>query len=155
MEPNTTEQKEESLFAEMAAIKQFEMAEYATAIKKARNALFWVAGIIFVTEMGVSYFQLGGFNLTVFIFAFVIAAIFVGLALWTRQKPYLALVTGLVLYLLYILLVAFVNGSADGASGFLKGLLGGFIIKIAIIAIIVKGIPNAKKLQQEKEQGLF
>lgn len=130
-------------------IKQIHKEGYELSMRKARNALFWVAGLIFLAEL-ISMFRSGeGFDPYVFGVALVISGVFIALALWTKKKPYTALITGLVLYAAYILFVAAVNGYIDGAGGFAKGLLGGLIAKVIIFTVLIRAIPDARALQED------
>ncbi len=51
-ETNLPPGKEENPIADYAnELKQLEMQGYETAVRKARNALFWTAGLVFLGEM--------------------------------------------------------------------------------------------------------
>jgi preprotein translocase subunit Sec61beta len=133
-------------------LKQFELAGYELAVKKARNALFWTAGLIFFWEMYGMYQLFKAIEPTTFVIALIISGIFVALAFWTKKKPYTALVSGIAAFILYILLAVVLNGLADGAEGVAKALISGVIIKIVIFIALVKPLKEAKELQQAKEQ---
>jgi hypothetical protein len=92
-----------------------------------------------------------GFDLYVFIFALVEAGIFLGLAFWTKKKPYTALVLGLVAFIAFILLSMVVNGLVDGSTGVLKAMISGVIIKVVILVALIGGLSDAKALQRARE----
>jgi len=134
--------------------RELDIRWYKEGIIKARNALFWVAGILFLSEMIAVYTVYGTIATVVVIIPLVIAVIFIGLALWTKQKPYTAIVLGLVAFIAYLLLGIIVNMQAEGGIGLIKALMQGIIFKVAILAILIRALPNAKALQEEiKVQG--
>jgi hypothetical protein len=135
-----------------ADINQIHLEGYEIGVKKARNALFWAAGLIFLGE-AIVYAQSGldiePIGITIIA---VIAGTFIGLALWTKKKPYTAIVSGIIAFILYILLVATINGYVDGALGVVKGLFGGLLVKILIFVALIRPLKDAKELQKAKEE---
>jgi hypothetical protein len=132
-------------------MRQLEMQGYETAVRKARNALFWTAGLIFLGEM-IAMFRLGqGFDPIIFVIALVEAGIFIGLALWTKRKPHTAVVTGLIVFASIIILSAVLSGMTDGTEAVVKSLLGGIIVKVIILVTLIKAISDANALQKAKE----
>lgn len=152
----TTENKnpdQQDVIADYAnELRQIEMEGYALAVRKARNALFWAAGLIFLGEMIGMFRGSGGFDHIVFIIALVEAGIFIALALWTKTKPYMAILTGLTVFIGFILLSIVVNGLLEGSVGVVKGLFGGIIIKIIILVNLILPLKDAKELQAAKKQ---
>ncbi|RYY62916.1 MAG: hypothetical protein EOO05_01010 [Chitinophagaceae bacterium] len=133
---------------QMNQLRQIEMEGYELAVKKARNALFWTAGLILFWELVSMYRTLGEFDPAITIFAFFVAAIFVGLGLWTKKKPYTALITGIIAFVAYIGLTIVVNGMADGGTGVAKALFSGIIFKVVIFVNLIRPIKDAKALQE-------
>jgi hypothetical protein len=135
-----------------ADINQIHLEGYELRVKKARNALFWAAGLILLGEI-IGYARSGAEvePIGISIIA-VIVGTFIGLALWTKTKPYTAIVSGLIAFILYILLIAIINGYVEGALGVLKGLFGGFIVKILIFVALIRPLSDAKELQKAKEE---
>jgi hypothetical protein len=72
-----------------------------------------------------------------------IAAIYIGLGLWAGKKPFPALLTGLIVYLTFLLLAAIV----DPAS-----ILSGLILKIAIGSAFVYGMRAVKNSEDLRKQ---
>jgi hypothetical protein len=68
-----------------------------------------------------------------------IAAIFVALALWTKKKPYTAILLALIIYCLLILIYAISEPSS---------IAKGIILKVIIIVYLGRGLNNAKEAQQ-------
>ncbi len=144
--------KQESPIADYAdELKQIEMQGYETAVRKARNALFWTAGLVFLGEMIAMWRSGVGFDAIIFGIALVEAGIFIGLALWTKKKPHTAVVTGLIVFILFIILSVVLNGMADGTEGAMKALFSGAIVKAIILVTLIKAISDANALQKAKE----
>lgn len=133
-------------------LKQIELEGYELAVKKARNALFWTAGLIFVWELIGMYREFKTLEPLSFAIALGLAGIFVALAFWTKKKPYTALIAGISAFILYILLAVVINGNAYGAEGAFKALISGFIVKIIIFVYLFRPLSDAKELQKRKEQ---
>lgn len=146
------EQPKTDLIADdLEGIRQIEMEGYELGVKKARNALFWTAGLIFIGEM-IAGGQGGGEMGLVIGIALVEAAIFVALALWTKKKPYTAVLVGLCAFIGILLLGVIANTLIDGATGAIKAIFGGIIVKVVIIVILVRSLGDAKALQQALEE---
>ncbi|HEX5151284.1 MAG TPA: hypothetical protein VFW07_07535 [Parafilimonas sp.] len=77
-----------------------------------------------------------------FILSIGLALIFFLLGLWTKGKPYDAIITGIVLY--SILIVG--NAMFEPAT-----ILQGFIFKIVIFALLITALSNAKQVQRWKD----
>ncbi|MBL7742908.1 MAG: hypothetical protein JNN00_05465 [Chitinophagaceae bacterium] len=145
--------KEENVIADYAdELKQIEMESYETAVKKARNALFWTAGLVFLGEMISMLRGETGFDPIIFVIALIEAGIFVALALWTKKKPYTAVVTGLIAFLGIIALSAVAFGILEGAAGVMKALISGIIVKVIILVTLIKALSDARALQKAKEE---
>lgn len=150
---NKNPDQQENVISEYASeLKQLEMEGYERAVRKARNALFWAGGLIFLGEM-ISMFGQGlGFQPILFAVALVEAGIFIALAFWTKKKPYTAVVTGLVAFIGIILLSVIVNGMVEGSAGVLKALFGGIIVKVIILVNLILPLKDAKALQEAMKQ---
>lgn len=150
---NKNPDQQENVISEYAnELKQIEMEGYELAVRKARNALFWAGGLIFLGEM-ISMFGQGlGFQPILFAVALVEAGIFIALAFWTKKKPYTAVVTGLIAFIGIILLSVIVNGMVEGSAGVLKALFGGIIVKVIILVNLILPLKDAKALQEATKQ---
>ncbi|MCG2617918.1 hypothetical protein LZZ85_26690 [Terrimonas sp. NA20] len=133
-------------------LRQIELEGYELAVKKARNALFLVAGLILFWELYASYRDAGSLDFTVTAFAVIVSGIFVALALWTKKKPYTALVSGIIAFILYKLLVIAANGYIEGGEGIVKGLMSGIIFTVVIFVQLFRPLSDAKELQRAKEE---
>jgi hypothetical protein len=67
---------------------------------------------------------------------------FVGLGLWTRRKPYTAIMIGIFVFVgLWALAII--------SSGF-KAAIGGIVVRIIIIAYLIKALKPAKDWEEGK-----
>ena len=126
-------------------IKKLEMQGYETGIKKARTALFVTAALIFIGEMISA--SVSGLGLTPLLIgiALIEAAIFVALALWTKTKPYTAIITGLIIFILmWVAAVALTDG---------KAAYSGIIMRIVIISYLVSAMKPARAWEEAKKNG--
>ena len=121
---------------------EFSLEGYDKSIKNARLALFAVAGLqlIFGTIIGVS--QDSDTAIYTVIISIIVAAIFIGLGLWTKSKPYTAIVTGLIVFVSLHLIEAIFDSST---------IKNGIIMKIVVIVYLVKSINDAKEAQEMKK----
>ena len=133
-------------------IQQIQMEGYERTVRKARNALFWAGGLIFLGEMIAMFRTTEGFDPIIFIIALVEGGIFVGLAFWTKKKPFTAIVTGFIVFILFIILSMVLGAMVDGAAGAMKALVSGFLVKLVIIMALTRPIRDAKALEEAKKQ---
>ncbi len=115
---------------------------YDKHIRRARNVLFVVAGIQFffmlvsllITQESIDLFSIG-----IVVFT---TSLFIGLGLWTRKKPFTAILIGLIFYCLLVL----VDLVFEPVSVF-RGL----IFKIIVIVYLAKGLTDARQAQQTRQ----
>ena len=132
--PETSPANEESIFNE----NEFSMQGYDKHIKNARNALFIVAGVqliavlysIFTTTGAVMWITAG--------ITLAVALIFFLLGLWTKKKPFTAILIALIIYV-----GLWVADSIYDPAYIYKGIL----LKIIIIVYLVIGMRDAKEAQ--------
>jgi pheromone shutdown protein TraB len=146
MLPNTPEPQRDVIANYANELQQQKLEMNRLAVRKARNALFIAGALLFIGEM-IPMMKDGQFDLTIFIIAIVISGIFVALGFWTKKKPYTAVMTGLLAFIAYIILVVVVNGMAEGSAGVVKGLLSGIIIKTILLINLILPLKQAKELQ--------
>ncbi len=135
------DQKEESIFSG----EEFSMEGYDKHIRQARNAIYTAAAVLFINLLVLAATAPNGYEylwIDLGVWGIFIAG-FIALALYTKKKPYTAIVGAMILYALYILLNALLDVST---------LYKGIIMKIIIIVLLVKGVNNAKQAQSMKEQ---
>ena len=151
MDNHTGSENTENVIADYAnEIKQIELEGSERVVKKARNALFWTAGLLLLSEILSSFTD--GYELTAYLIATIIVevGIFIALALWTKKKPYTAIVTGIAVFAGLQLFSAIVLGMTEGASGVLKILFSGIIVKVIILVTLFRALGDAKELQQAR-----
>ncbi len=145
------EKKEDLISDYVNEVRQMDLEYAQVSIRKARNALFFAGGLLFVSEL-ISALQQGyGFTGYVLAVSLVESGIFVALALWTRKKPYYAVIGGIIAFLGVLALAVAVNAYTDGLSGMFKALGSGFIIKILILVALFRALGDARSVQQQKE----
>jgi hypothetical protein len=138
----TPQQPEESIFNE----SDFSTEGYDKHVKNARNAIFVVA----VTQLIFGAFIILSGNksedaITTVISLSVIvliSLIFFALGLWTRKKPYTAILCALIFYAALLLVDVIYEPMS---------LFKGILIKIFIIIYLVRGLGNARDAQRWKE----
>ena len=153
-ETNDTGQQKDVIADYASELQQIEMEGYERAVRKARNALFWAGGLYFFWEMIGMFRSEGNFNLIWFIIAVIEAGIFIGLAFWTKSKPYTAVLTGLIYFIGLIILSAFALAMQEGSIGVFKALFSGIIVKVIIIVNLFLPLKDAKALQEVKRNRL-
>jgi hypothetical protein len=134
--PSSSESVQEpSVFDEFDLQSQ----DHQKQIRQARTTIFVVAGIQFFFGM-YSGFQFGG-NTGWFVFgiASFIAFIFLGLGFMTKKKPFTAILIALILYSSLLIIDLIMQPST---------ILKGILIKIFIIAYMVRGLKKAKEAQR-------
>jgi hypothetical protein len=104
-------------------------------VNKARNALFWVAGLNMIP-----YIILG--EPVYIVVGLVISLMFVGLALWSRKQPYPAILTALALYVLLILLAAIENPVS---------IFSGIIVKVLVLSALFYALRSLKEGTAERK----
>ena len=134
MEQNPQQPAEETIFPD----DEFSMEGYDKHIRNARIMLFVVAALTLL-----SLFTLAPFDDTpkmigaVIVVAF--AAVFIGLAFWTRHKPYSAILIALIVFCGLQLLNFLVSP---------ESILQGWLVKLAVIVLLVLGLGNARESQR-------
>jgi len=105
-------------------------------IKSGRNSLLIIAGLSFL--FGIGYFFLHDDTATL-IASGILTIVYLGLAYWSQQRPLIALVLGLLVYLTTIVINAIVDPET---------IYKGIIVKVLIIVFLSKGINSALQLRK-------
>ena len=137
----THEKNTETIFSE----EEFNIRGYDKHIRQARNAIFIAAGILALNVIILAatvpdYYEYIWIDFLVW-GAFI--AGFIALGLWTKKKPYSAIMGALILYALFIILNAVID---------INSIYKGIIFKIVIIVFLVKGINDAREAQRMQDQ---
>jgi hypothetical protein len=128
-------------------IREQDLEQHKLSVKKARNALYLVAVLVFAGEMIGMFTSDEGFTPLVLGISIVEAGIFVALALWTKRKPYSAVVGGIIAFIGIYALAFAGNLMASDLGSAVKSLLGGFIFKIIVLVTLFGALRNAKAVQ--------
>ena len=110
---------------------------------KGTTTLYWLSGLIFVSDL-IFYFinsQQG-----YLIAAFLVPAIFLPLAYWSKKKPFEALLSALIIYVTIIVADAVVSPVT---------LVRGIIVKVIIVGFLFRGVKaayEARKVRNELNQ---
>lgn len=116
----------------------FDIREHDKQIRQARNTIFIVAAIQFLFGI-VSGYQIGSeTGWLVFAVTGFIAIIFLALGIWTKKKPYTAILIALILYSSLLAIDLIIQPST---------VLKGIIIKLFIIGYLIRGLGKAKEAQ--------
>ncbi len=124
--------------------KQIELEDLNKKIRSASTTLYVLAGLSFVT--GIIIYVINkdeikaNFNLALYM---VMAVIYVGLAIWCKKKSVAAIISGLVLYIGFQIILAF-----DDPMNLVRGI----IWKILIIGYLIKGMKSAFDAQKIKKE---
>lgn len=136
--PANDPKPEETIFPE----EEFSMEGYDKHIRNARIILFVVAALQLIPLINLGRYEL---DAKIFLIGVSVlsAAIFAGLAFWTKQKPFIALLIALVVYAGLIILNVVLGGA--------QTILTGIIFKVIIIVSLVLGLRNAKEADDMKK----
>lgn len=134
--------------------QQLDMMTYSTSVKKARTALFVAGALIFIGEMIGMSRTYGQFEPLVFGIAVFEAAIFIALGFWTKKKPYTAIITGIVVFILLVILAPILISVLlyEGQLDLLQSIFSGIIIKVIILVNLISPLKDAKALQEGQKK---
>ena len=139
-------QKQEGEIADyIDGMKKLEMQGHETGIKKARNALFATAGLLLLGEIVTA--SISNIPLTPLATGIIAVevGVFIVLALWTKSKPYSAIIAGIVFFiLLWVLAIAVVGGRAAYS---------GIILRVIILSILISALKPARAWEDLKKSG--
>ncbi len=114
----------------------YKLKEAPKKIKSARTSLFVISGISFLYGLIMFFSNDDSASL---ITSAILSIIYLVLGYWSQQKPLIALVLGLLVYLTIMVL----NGIIEPST-----IYKGIIIKVLIIAYLGKGINSALHLRK-------
>jgi peptidoglycan/LPS O-acetylase OafA/YrhL len=140
-EKTTPENNTETIFT----LDEFSMEGYDKHIRQARNACFIGAGLLLINA--VVLFSKYPFDIEIFWLDYLLWTIYIGgfiaCGLWTKQKPYFAIIGAIIILGLYIVINAIIEPSS---------IISGWLFKIGIAVTLYKGLQDAKQAQEMKEQ---
>jgi len=122
-------------------LKKDKIKEKQKAVKKARNILFILAGINLL--YGIVMGLIVQTNILILIVSLIGASIYFGLGMWSRVKPFPAILSGFFIYIVFI---------AIAAIGDPHTIYQGIIWKVIIISAFIygyKAVKESESLQKE------
>jgi hypothetical protein len=130
--------QEETIFNEA----DWNMQGYDKHIRNARIMLYIVAGLQLLPLLLLPEGLDDDARNLLIILQVIFAAVFVGLAIWTKYKPFAALLTAMIFFLgIWVL-----GGILNPAS-----IFSGIILKVILIVLLILGIRNAKEAEELKK----
>ena len=152
MENTQQELPKEDLISDYVnELKESDLEHNKLSVKKARNTLYLVAVLVFVSEMIGMLMSDEGFTPLVLAISLVEAGIFVALALWTKRRPYSAVIGGIIAFIGIYTLAFAVNAYTLDFGAAVKSLMGGFIFKIIVLVTLFQALGNAKAVQNHNK----
>lgn len=123
-------------------VKKREMQDHENGIKKARNALYVTAAFLLIGEVVLlSRSGLEATPLAIGIIAIEVG-IFIALALWTKRKPFTAIIVGLILFvLMWVLSIAIAD----------QPVYSGILMRAIIVFFLVSALKPAKAWEDLKK----
>jgi len=136
IDDQSVEPNQETIFTQ----EEFSLQGYDKHIRQARNAIFMVAVLLIINLIVLSFSVPDSYEYLWIDFVIwgVFIAGFILLGLWTKKKPYYAIIGAICLYTGFIVL----NAAFD-----ISTLYKGIIVKIIVFVLLIKGINDAKEAQ--------
>ena len=147
-ESHRKEPEQLSVFDTNDELLEYDRDQYRAGVRKARNTLFVAGGLMFVVDMFMLAVQVSKLNGAEINYTYLYGVIgldifllgaFIALGLWTKRKPYTAILIGLVLFCA-IQLFAMIGDPSN--------IYKGVVVKLVVIISLVSGLKKAKALQQ-------
>jgi len=138
--------KQKPIADQIEDIRRQNLSGNWVSVGKARRMMFWIAVLIFISEMMGMHDQYREFDAGIFIIILIEAGIFIALGIWTKKKPYTAILTGLIIFVV-MMIVSFYNGSEMGTQGLVRSLTSGVLVKLIIFVTLIKAVNDARELQ--------
>jgi len=136
--------EEQSQFFYNRNYQHMEMDGLKKKVQSARTTLYVLAGYFLLA--GLVLFAMNKSNDSaagMLISNAVVAVIFLALGIWADKKPVASIISGMVLYILVILMSIF-----QDPTNIIKGI----ILKIIIISYLVKGLMSALEAEKIRKQ---
>ncbi len=123
--------------------QELELQAAQNQVRKARNALFVVAGLTLVVNL-ISLNSSNSLSGLPLIFALLISAIFAGLAFLTKVQPFTAIIIALVVFVgLWVLDIAVIS---------VEYIWRGILFRGIIIYFLITGLKHAREAERLKRE---
>jgi hypothetical protein len=142
-QPIPPEQNKDEIADYYEDVRQKQLKNYEPGIKKARNALY-VAAFIYLLGEVVSIL-VAGYEFTPLAIVIILAevGILVALALWTKTKPYAAIIVGIIVMILYWAGFIVLNGVENAWKGIL--------FRVIILVLLFNALKPAKAWEEAQK----
>jgi hypothetical protein len=147
---NNDADKQHSIADQIERLKRQNLSGNWVAVGKARRIMFWIAVLLFISEMMAMHEHLRGFDITWFMIALIEAGAFIALGIWTKKKPYTAVVTSLIIFLAMLFFSAY-QGFEMASQGITRSLISGALVKLIILVTLIKAVNDARELQKAQK----
>ena len=142
--------QQDSIANQIEQIKRQNLSGNWVAVGKARRIMFWMAVLIFISEMMAMHEHLLEFDIIWFMIALIEAGVFIALGIWTKKKPYTAVVTGLIIFLAMLFFSAY-QGLEMTSREIARSLISGALVKLIIFVTLIKAVNDARELQKAQK----
>jgi hypothetical protein len=130
-------QQEESIFNEA----DWSTQGYDKHIRNARIMLYIVAGLQLLPLLTLGPIAEDVYWIVIGLQLFFVA-VFVALAIWTKYKPFAALMTAMIFFICIWLLGAILNPAT---------IFSGILVKVIVVILLILGIRNARDAEEVKK----
>ncbi|TDW99862.1 hypothetical protein [Dinghuibacter silviterrae] len=138
---------EDILTNHLQGVKQAEREGFEAGVKRGRNALFWIAVLLVLSQTLISYARQ---ELTLQFLGLVLffGTFFAAMGFYTHKRPFVALLAGTLGYIsLWVIDLA--CGYARGGANMATGVL----VRVAFTIFLIRALPAARRLEQLKRNG--
>lgn len=145
---NEENKQVDSIFKEEETFELYK-AGGQPSIRRAKNTLL-VIGILILLVPIIAVLRSDELpDLFAIVYVVFTSCLFIGLGIWAnRSKPYAAIMTGLIAFIVYLTGAIVLRGINDGIDAAFKGLISGILFKSIAIYLLVKALPDARQMQQ-------
>lgn len=132
--PQQGTREDQKDFRAQVFLKKQDLTNAQSKVKNAAATLYVIAGFtsLYGLIVGLGIREDAG----LMIGNVVIAILYILLGLWSQEKPFMAILSGLILYATFILLNAFLDPAT---------LYNGMVIKLVVIVFLIKGVVSARQ----------
>jgi peptidoglycan/LPS O-acetylase OafA/YrhL len=127
----------------------YNLSHHKEVIRNARNALCITAGLVLISEL-IGAYRNGGIHPIILLVVVFGVGKFLLLALWSRKRPFNAVLMGLLTFISINLFAAIVYTFEEkvGLGAGLKLLADGLVLKLIILLTLAVALSRRKALQQ-------
>lgn len=131
--PESGTEKEQAQFHAKHVMAKQQLENDTKRIKSAQKTLYWMSGIFMA--FGLFYFFRTQ-DIAILITNAILSVLYLLLAFWTKEKPFAALLSALLLYLTVIAINAVIEPMS---------LVSGIILKVVFLTLLIKGLYAASQ----------